>query len=81
MSVLSGAPVIPVAIWGKIRLFGKVYVKFGEPIRPDQLIDPDLADDKNAQRAAAEQYMREVYDMMVVTDEDKASLKRKRSRK
>ncbi len=81
MSVLSGAPVVPVAIWGKIRLFGKVYVKFGEPIRPDQLIDPDLADDKNMQRAAAEQYMREVYDMMVVTDEDKAGLKKKKQKR
>lgn len=31
-AIEAGAPVQPVAIWGKIRLFGKVYVRFGDPI-------------------------------------------------
>ena len=81
MAVLSGAPVVPVAIWGKIRLFGKVYVKFGEPILAEQLIDPDKAEDKAAQHEAAEAYMRRVYAMMEVTEADKASLKKKKRSK
>ena len=81
MAVLSGAPVVPVAIWGKIRLFGKVYVKFGEPIPAEQLIDPDKAEDKAAQHEAAEAYMRRVYAMMEVTEADKASLKKKKRSK
>lgn len=28
----AGVPVLPVAIWGKIRLFGRVFVRFGDPI-------------------------------------------------
>lgn len=32
-AVEAGVPVQPVAIWGKIRLFGRVYVRFGDPIR------------------------------------------------
>lgn len=31
-AIEAGVPVQPVAIWGKIRLFGKVYVKFGDPV-------------------------------------------------
>ena len=81
MAVLSGAPVVPVAIWGKIRLFGKVYVKFGEPIPAEQLIDPEKAEDKAAQQEAAEAYMRRVYAMMEVTEADKASLKKKKRSK
>ncbi|MFR1518222.1 MAG: lysophospholipid acyltransferase family protein [Clostridia bacterium] len=35
-AVEAGVPVQPVAIWGKIRLFGRVYVRFGDPIRLPQ---------------------------------------------
>ena len=31
-AIEAGVPVQPVAIWGKIRLFGKVYVRFGDPV-------------------------------------------------
>lgn len=31
-AVEAGVPVLPVAIWGKIRLFGRVYVRFGDPV-------------------------------------------------
>lgn len=31
-AVEAGVPVLPVAIWGKIRLFGRVFVRFGDPI-------------------------------------------------
>lgn len=32
-AVEAAVPVQPVAVWGKIRLFGRVYVRFGDPIR------------------------------------------------
>lgn len=35
-AVEADVPVQPVAIWGKIRLFGRVYVRFGDPIRLPQ---------------------------------------------
>ena len=31
-AVETGAPIQPVAIWGKIRLFGRVYVRYGDLI-------------------------------------------------
>lgn len=30
-AIEAGVPVQPVAVWGKYRLFGKVYVRFGDP--------------------------------------------------
>ncbi len=35
-AVEADVPIQPVAIWGKIRLFGRVYVRFGDPIRLPQ---------------------------------------------
>ena len=67
------ALIVPVAIWGKIRLFGKVYVKFGEPLDPESLIEPGKTGDREALKAAAQRYLEHVYAMMEVTDEDKKS--------
>lgn len=35
-AVETDTPVLPVAIWGKTHLFGKMYVRFGEPFRYPQ---------------------------------------------
>jgi 1-acyl-sn-glycerol-3-phosphate acyltransferase len=67
----TGVKVVPVAIWGKIRLFGKVYVKFGEPVDPVELVGAENVSDKDAIKQAAEQYMIDLYAMMEVTDEDR----------
>ncbi len=67
----TGAKVVPVAIWGKIRIFGKVYIKFGDPVDPVELVGADNVSDKEAIKAAAEQYMIDLYSMMEVTDADR----------
>ncbi|MBO4325827.1 MAG: 1-acyl-sn-glycerol-3-phosphate acyltransferase [Clostridia bacterium] len=67
----TDAKIVPVAIWGKIRIFGRVYVKFGKPVDPSDLLVGSPASDKEAVASAAEQYMKDIYAMMEVTDEDR----------
>ena len=66
----TGAVIVPVAIWGKIRIFGRVYVKFGKPVTSEELMGGKSPSDKEAVQEAANNYLRQVYAMMEVTDED-----------
>ncbi len=66
----ADAKIVPIAIWGKIRLFGKVYVKFGKPIDPADLLGGASPSDKEAVSEAAKRYLEYVYSMMEVTDAD-----------
>ncbi|MBP5780112.1 MAG: 1-acyl-sn-glycerol-3-phosphate acyltransferase [Clostridia bacterium] len=67
----TDAKIVPIAIWGKIRIFGRVYVKFGDPVDPAALLEGALPSDKEAVKNAAVRYMENVYAMMEITDEDR----------
>lgn len=70
LAAVTNSVIVPVAIWGKIRIFGHVYVKFGKPIDPAELLGGKSESDKEAAQEAANNYMKMVYSMMEVTDED-----------
>ncbi len=64
----SGAVIQPVAIWGKIRLFGRVYVRFGDPYRlPDP---PENGYDKESYLKLAQGVLDGIYDLMEVPGGD-----------
>lgn len=67
----TDAKIVPIAIWGKIRIFGRVYVKFGDPVDPAVLLEGAAPADKDAVKNAAVKYMENVYAMMEITDEDR----------
>lgn len=71
LAIDGGAKIVPIAIWGKIRIFGRVYVKFGDPIDPLEMLNGAKPGDKEAVKAATEKYMADVYAMMEVTDADR----------
>ena len=71
LALATDAYVVPVAIWGKIRLFGKAYVRFGDPVKAPELIDPGQSKNKEALNAAAEEFMCDrVYGIMEVPDDE-----------
>ena len=45
-AVETDTPVLPVAIWGKTHLFGKMYVRFGEPFQYSQPAEGERYDKK-----------------------------------
>lgn len=65
----AGAMIQPVAIWGKIRLFGKVYVRFGEPFSVSEAIGDGVFNDKAAIQKLAAKTMEDIYGMMEVPNE------------
>lgn len=67
----TDAKIVPIAIWGKIRIFGRVYVKFGDPVDSAVLLEGAAPSDKDAVKNAAVKYMENVYAMMEITDEDR----------
>ncbi len=67
-AVEGDALIQPVAIWGKIRLFGKVYVRFGEPFSPKDVLGADGNDRQAVQRLATET-LDNIYAMMEVPGE------------
>ncbi len=66
-AVDTGTKVQPVAIWGKCRLFGKVYVRFGKPYA---LPSPEQEQSYSREQYAelAESVMDRVYALMEVPD-------------
>ena len=67
----TDAKIVPIAIWGKIRIFGRVYVKFGDSVDPAVMLEGAAPSDKDAVKNAAVKYMENVYAMMEITDEDR----------
>ncbi len=60
------AMIQPVAIWGKIRLFGKVYVRFGQPFSVKERLGADHLNDRAAIQQLAAETLDDIYDMMEV---------------
>lgn len=66
-AVDTNTPVLPVAIWGKCRLFGKVTVRFGEPYLLPQPAEGEIYG-RETYQALAESIMDRVYGLMEVSD-------------
>jgi 1-acyl-sn-glycerol-3-phosphate acyltransferase len=65
----SDAYVLPVAIWGNVRLFGKVFVRFGEPYKIEKTKD---SYSKEEYMQIASDILINIYDLMTVpTNETK----------
>ena len=65
-AVDGDAMIQPVAIWGKIRLFGKVYVRFGEPFSVREKLGEDHLNDRAAIQKLAADTLDGIYGMMEV---------------
>lgn len=75
-AIEANVPVLPVAIWGKIRLFGRVYVRFGDPIvlpQQDSALMENCAEDSGREKYSKEDYQKmsqdildKIYSMMEV---------------
>lgn len=65
----GNAKIQPVAIWGKIRLFGKVYVRFGEPFSVSEVLGEGACSDRAAVQKLAADTMENIYGMMEVPNE------------
>lgn len=72
-AVESDALIQPVAIWGKIRLFGKVYVRFGDPFSAREALGEEQMTNKAAIQELATRTMEDIYDMMEVPVESHQS--------
>lgn len=59
----SGAYVQPVALWGKFRLFGRVYVRFGKPYKIEKTKDNYT---KEEYETIANDIMNRIYDLMTI---------------
>ncbi len=66
-AVEADVPVQPVAIWGKIRLFGRVYVRFGDPIRLPQSTD-DTKYTKEEYQKMSQEILDTIYMLMEVPE-------------
>jgi len=67
----ANAPIIPVAIWGKLHIFGRAYVRFGKPVKPDMLVPAGMENDRAFLKEAAQKYMEYVYSLMEIPDSAK----------
>jgi hypothetical protein len=65
----GNAMIQPVAIWGKIRLFGKVYVRFGEPFSVQDKLGEECLNDRAAVQQLAAETLENIYNMMEVPGE------------
>lgn len=65
----GNAMIQPVAIWGKIRLFGKVYVRFGEPFSVQDKLGEERLNDRAAVQQLAAETLENIYNMMEVPGE------------
>lgn len=61
-AVETDTPVLPVAIWGKTHLFGKMYVRFGEPFRYPQPPEGEHYDKKQYMEMA-QKLLDDIYKM------------------
>ncbi len=68
-AVDGDAVIQPVAIWGKIRLFGKVYVRFGEPFSVREKLGEEHLNDRAAIQQLAAETLDNIYNMMEVPGE------------
>lgn len=68
-AVDGDAVIQPVAIWGKIRLFGKVYVRFGEPFSVRERLGEEHLNDRAAIQQLAAETLEDIYNMMEVPGE------------
>ncbi len=68
-AVDGNAMIQPVAIWGKIRLFGRVYVRFGEPFSVCEKLGEEHLNNRPAIQQLAAETLEEVYGMMEVPGE------------
>ena len=66
-AVEADVPVQPVAIWGKIRLFGRVYVRFGDPIRLPQSTE-DTKYTKEEYQKMSQEILDTIYMLMEVPE-------------
>ena len=67
LAVEAGVPVLPVAIWGKARLFGRIYVRFGDVIN----LPPETEDNKYQKQdylRMSQEILDGIYYMMEVPD-------------
>ncbi len=62
-AVEAGVPVVPVAISGKFKLFGKIYVRYGKPVFFEKKKDGS-AYSKNEYTEMAQEMLDGIYDMM-----------------
>ena len=66
-AVEADVPVQPVAIWGTIRLFGRVYVRFGDPIRLPQSTE-DTKYTKEEYQKMSQEILDTIYMLMEVPE-------------
>ncbi len=66
-AVEADVPVQPVAIWGKFRLFGRVYVRFGDPIRLPQSTE-DTKYTKEEYQKMSQEILDTIYMLMEVPE-------------
>lgn len=64
----SGAYLQPVALWGKVRLFGKVYVRFGKPYKIEKEKDNYSKEEYDE---IANNIMNGIYDLMTIPQDKK----------
>ena len=65
-AVDGDAMIQPVAIWGKIRWFGKAYVRFGEPFSVKEKLGEDHLNDRAAIQQLAAETLDGIYNIMEV---------------
>lgn len=63
----AGVPVLPVAIWGNIRIFGRVYVRFGEPVELSRPED-DAKYTKEDYQQMSQNILETIYSLMEVPE-------------
>ena len=68
-AVDGNAMIQPVAIWGRIRLFGKVYVRFGKPFSVRERLGEEHLNDRAAIQQLAADTLDEIYSLMEVPGE------------
>lgn len=64
-AVGANVPILPVAIWGKIRIFGRVYVRFGKPVTLPQAADGMNYTKEDYQRMSQD-ILEQIYSLMEV---------------
>lgn len=64
-AVGANVPILPVAIWGKIRIFGRVYVRFGKPVILPQAADGMNYTKEDYQRMSQD-ILEQIYSLMEV---------------
>ena len=66
----NDATVVPVAVWGKLHIFGKGRVRFGTPFKVSDFVPEGEELTKEKIREIAEQTVSGIYDMIEAGDEN-----------